>query len=371
MDPKFDRLFSPFQIGSLTLPNRTIMAPLTRSHSPNGIPGENVAAYYRRRAEGGIGLIISEGTTINHRASNGYPDVPRIYGDDALEGWRRVVEGVHAAGGKMAAQIWHVGLHRRRGMEPAPDEIGVGPVNIFEDGELVTRGLEKDEIAEIVAAYGQAAKDAKSVGFDGVEIHGAHQYLIDQFFWNTTNGRDDEYGGPIESRVRFGTEVVAAVRAAVGPDFPVLFRFSQWKIMDYSAKIANSPEELGRILVPLSEAGVDVFHASTRRFWEPEFPGSNLNLAGWAKKLTGKPSVTVGSIGLNKAFSVEQLMGSEDPAAQTTDIDELCTRLNNDEFDFVALGRAILGDPHWVNKVKSGDFDGIKPFDKNALHTLT
>lgn len=105
MDQKLKTLFSPFQLGSLTLPNRTVMAPMTRSHSPNGVPGKDVAAYYSRRAKGGVGLIITEGTTINHRASNGYPDVPRFYGDDALEGWRNVVDDVHKVGGKIAAQI--------------------------------------------------------------------------------------------------------------------------------------------------------------------------------------------------------------------------------------------------------------------------
>lgn len=371
MKPILETLFSSFDMGSLHLPNRTVMAPLTRSHSPNGVPGDDVAAYYKRRAEGGVGLIISEGTTINHRASNGYQDVPRFYGDDALDGWRKVLDGVHAAGAKMVPQIWHVGLHRKEGTEPIQSEIGVGPVDVFEGGKRITRGLDKTEINEIIIAYAQAASDAKELGFDGVEIHGAHQYLIDQFFWKETNQRTDEYGGDIENRVRFGKEVVEAVRNAVGEDFPILFRFSQWKLLDYTAKIANSPDELSQILIPLSNAGVDIFHASTRRFWEPEFEGSSLNLAGWAKKITGKPSITVGSVGLDKEFTLEHFLGTEDPQAETTGIDELCTRLNKGEFDLVALGRAIMGDYEWVNKVKSGDFESIKPFDKVALNTLT
>tara|TARA_R110002074_G_scaffold189899_3_gene355869 strand:- start:26245 stop:27360 length:1116 start_codon:yes stop_codon:yes gene_type:complete len=371
MDPKCDTLFSPFEMSSLHLSNRTVMAPMTRSNSPNGVPGDDVAVYYKRRAEGGVGLIISEGTTIDHRASNGYENVPRFYGEDALDGWKKVLDGVHAAGAKMVPQLWHVGLHRTVGMEPIPSECSVGPVDIFENGKLVTRGLDESEINEVITAYAQAAKDAKRLGFDGVEIHGAHQYLIDQFFWHETNKRTDKYGGGIENRVRFGAEVVAAVRAAVGKDFPILFRFSQWKLLDYTAKIAYSADELSQFLIPLSEAGVDIFHASTRRFWQPEFEGSHLNLAGWAKKITGKPSITVGSIGLDKEFTLEHFLGTEDPHAGTTDINELCSRLNRGEFDLVALGRAILGDHQWVNKVKNGDFELIKPFDKTALNTLT
>ncbi|MEW4982275.1 MAG: NADH:flavin oxidoreductase [Cycloclasticus sp.] len=371
MNTKFDMLFSPFKLGQLHLSNRTVMAPLTRSHSPNGVPGSDVAAYYKRRAEGGISLIISEGTTINHRASNAYSDVPRFYGKDALDGWKKVLDGVHAAGAKMVPQIWHVGMHRKEGTEPVPSECGVGPIDVFEDGKLITRGLDKLEITEIIAAYAQAARDAKTLGFDGVEIHGAHQYLIDQFFWEQTNKRTDEYGGDIQKRVRFGAEVVSAVREAVGESFPILFRFSQWKLLDYTAKIANSPEELREILMPLSDAGVDIFHASTRRFWEPEFEGSSLNLAGWAKKITGKPSITVGSVGLDKEFTLEHFLGTEDPQAGTTGIDELCSRLNDGEFDLVALGRAVMGDSEWVNKVKIGDLESIKPFDKVALSTLT
>ena len=134
MDSKHKTLFSPFQLGPVTLRNRTVMAPMTRSHSPNGVPRDDVAAYYKRRAEGGVGLIISEGTTINHRAANGYPDVPRFYGDDALAGWKKVLDGVHAAGAKMVPQLWHVGLHRELGMGPILSECAVGPVDIVRGG---------------------------------------------------------------------------------------------------------------------------------------------------------------------------------------------------------------------------------------------
>lgn len=146
------------------------------------------------------------------------------------------------------------------------------------------------DIKEVIEAFARAARDAQMLGFDGVEIHGAHGYLIDQFFWDYTNKRTDQYGGKtLAERTRFAMELVQAVRNAVGKEFPIDFRFSQWKLGNYDAKLAYSPEELESLLIPLSNAGVDIFRASTRRFWEPEFPGSPLNLAGWTKKLPENP----------------------------------------------------------------------------------
>ena len=346
------------------------MAPMTRSKSPGGIPTDEVAAYYRRRAEGGVGLIITEGTVIDHRGSSGYPDVPRMFGEPALAGWKRVVEEVHAAGGVIIPQIWHVGSVRVRGLEPDPKVPGFGPSAVphpsrGEGGELPIAMTEED-IAEVVAAYASAAGNARSLGFDGVEIHGAHGYLIDQFFWQRTNRRADGYGGDFERRGRFAREVVAAVRRAVGPDFPISFRYSQWKMGDYDAKLAGNPQELERFLGPLVEAGVDVFHASTRRYFEPEFEGSGLNLAGWTERLTGKPAITVGSIGLDSDF----LGAFRGRSAAVAGIDDLLERLGRGEFSLVALGRALLADAEWPRKVLEGRWDEIVPFTPECLEHL-
>src|SRR5208282_4788498 len=127
------------------------------------------------------------------------------------------------------------------------------------------------EVADAIAAFGAAAGDAKRLGFDAVELHGAHGYLIDQFFWEGTNERDDTFGGPgIPERARFAAEIIKAVRAATGPDFPVIIRLSQWKQQDFAAKIAPTPQALEHWLSPLADAGADAFHCSQRRFWEPE-----------------------------------------------------------------------------------------------------
>jgi len=370
MNNNTEKLFQPFSLGSLSLKNRTVMAPMTRTFSPEGVPTADVAAYYRRRAEGDVGLIITEGTIISHKASNGYERVPAIYGEKALAGWKHVVDEVHAAGGKIMPQLWHVGSVRKEGIGPDKSVPAYSPSGLYKPGAENGVAMSKADIDEVIASFAQAALDAKNIGFDGVEIHGAHGYLIDQFFWQGTNIRTDEYGGSFENRSRFAVEIVQAVRAAVGEGFPIVFRFSQWKQQEYSARLAQTPEELQTFLSLLTDAGVDIFHASTRRFWLAEFEGSDLNLAGWTKKLTNKPVITVGSVGLDADFLGEgntDLSGSSNP----TGIEALHTRLNNDEFDLVAIGRALLVDPNWVKKIRDNKTEELAPFNKAALGKLS
>ena len=360
-------LFEPFILNGLELPNRVVMAPMTRSKSPAGIPGPEVAAYYRRRAEAECGLIITEGTTVNSPVATGDPAVPQFWGEEALKGWKRVVEEVHAVGGKIMPQIWHVGMTRNPEKATNPGLPSHGPSGLVAPGKKRSEPMTKQEIKDTIEAFGRAAADAREVGFDGVEVHGAHGYLIDQFFWEGTNQREDEYGGDLVARTRFGVEIIEAIRREAGKDFPLILRFSQWKQQDYTAKLATTPDELAAFLKPLSDAGVDAFHCSQRRFWEPEFEGSDLNLAGWTKKITGKPSITVGSVSLSGEFIAS--FGGE--SSEATGIDELLDRLEKGEFDLVGVGRALLVDPAWAQKVHQGAFDKLMPFNPAALATLS
>lgn len=181
MSAPVQALFAPFRLGNLELPTRVVMAPMTRSFSPGGVPNAKVIEYYRRRAAAGVGLIVTEGTTVGHKAANGYPNVPRFYGEDALAGWKQVVDAVHAEGGKIVPQLWHVGNVRKLGTEPDASVPGYGPMEKVKDGQVVVHGMTQADIDEVIAAFAQAARDAKAIGMDGVEIHGAHGYLIDQF----------------------------------------------------------------------------------------------------------------------------------------------------------------------------------------------
>ncbi|GAB6929763.1 NADH:flavin oxidoreductase [Paenibacillus sp. JCM 10914] len=337
-------LFKPFELGNLKLANRIVMAPMTRQFSPDGVPGANVASYYRRRAENNVGLIVTEGTIVDHPDASNQANVPHFYGEAALNGWTNVVSEVHEAGGRIIPQIWHMGAR--------------GQVNDYSE----------EEIADIVQAFAQAASEAKRLGFDGIELHGAHGYLIDQFFWEKTNQRTDRYGGDMLARTRFAVEVIEACRQAVGTGFPIVLRLSQWKSGAYSTKLAGTPELLEQFLAPLVAAGVDIFHCSTRRFWEPEFEGSDLNFAGWTKKLTGKPTITVGSVGLDGDFTS---LFAEGKGAASVGIDGLIEKLEREEFDLVAIGRALLIDPAWVTKIRDGRTDELVPFTPDALQTLS
>lgn len=361
------KLFSSFKVKNLNLKNRIVMAPMTRSFSPDGVPTETVAQYYAGRAAGDVGLILSEGTVINRAASSNDANIPHFYGKQSLDAWKNVIDGVHAAGGKMAPQIWHMGImdyHQSGWVPSAPFE---GPSGFVRPGVTNGVAMSIDDIEKTIAAYGQAAADAKELGFDSVEIHGAHSYLIDQFFWEGVNLRDDVYGGKtIMARNRFAIDVIKEVRRRVGPDFTIIIRLSQFKPSAYDYKIAKTPQEMEQWLQPLVDAGADILHCSQRRFWEPEFEGSDLNFAGWAKKVTGATTITVGSVGLNGDFFGAFAGESSQPSS----LDELERRLDRGDFDLVAVGRPLLADPNWVKKIKEGNTADLKGFSKEALATL-
>lgn len=375
-------LFEPLRLGhSLCLLNRLVMAPMTRRCSPHGVPGPDVAAYYRRRAEGGVGLIITEGAWVPHPCAAQYLEavaqVPRFYGEDALSGWKLVVDEVHRAGGKIVPQLWHVGqsYHPEDAHlfvdDSACRERLFGPSGLVatHGGPLKARGVAASaaQIREVIDAYATAAKAAWRLGFDGIELHAAHGYLIDQFLWSETNRRTDEYGGDRRGRSRFAADILRAVRASTAPDFPIIIRISQWKMADYGARTAATPQELAEVLEPLVEAGADVFHCSQRRFWEGEFD-SDLNLAGWAKKLTGKLSITVGSVGVDVDFINTLREGRGSGSAQW--LGELERRLARGDFDLVAVGRALVANPDWPRKLRDGSLTDVKPYSPAMLAEL-
>lgn len=361
-------LFQPFDLGPLHLDNRIVMAPMTRSYSPGNVPNPKNIEYYRRRAAGGVGLIITEGTCVGHKAASGYPNVPFFYGEEALEGWRKVAEAVHAEGGKIMPQLWHVGSMRKPGSEPDPEVPGYGPSGLVMPGKKRCHEMTEEDIADVIEAFAQGAEDAERLGFDGVEVHGAHGYLIDQFFWAGLNERTDKWGGDLVKRTRFAAEIIKAIRGRVAKDFPVTIRWSQWKQQEYSARLAETESELEAFLAPMVDAGVDAFHCSTRRFWEPEFEGSDMNLAGWVKKLTGKPTITVGSVGLDAAFTEEG--EKEFLEASPVSIDGLEKRLADGEFDLVAVGRALIANPEWPQLIKNDQSADLKPYEKEMLMHL-
>ena len=357
-------LFEPYKLKNLNLRNRVVMAPMTRNQSPGGIPTSEVVAYYSRRAKAEVGLIITEGIEVSHEASSAYPNVPRLDTKEARVGWKRVVNGIKENGGSVIAQLWHCGGFRKLGMQPNPEVPGHTASGLVKPGKKVAHEMTLEDIKQTINAYASDAKYCEEIGFDGVEIHGAHGYLIDNFFWEGTNIRDDRYGGSIEKRSQFVSEIIQAVRSNISQEFIVGLRFSQWKQHDFEAKLAHSTDDLKKVLLSPVESGLDYLHSSMRRFWESEFEGSEENLAYWTKKISNIPTIGVGSVGLDSDFI--DMTAPSKPAS----IDKAIHDISEEKYDLLAVGRALLSDHEWVLKMKEGRLKDVIPYSKEALLKL-
>lgn len=330
MDPK---LFSPLELGDLTLPNRIVMAPLTRNRAlPDGdVPHALNATYYAQRA--GAGLIISEGTQISPEGK-GYIQTPGMYSDAQVAGWKAVTAAVHAAGGRIFAQLWHVG--RISHVSLLPDgQVPVAPSPITANSQTFTasgfadvsepRALETDEIARVVAEYRKAAENAKAAGFDGIEVHAANGYLLDQFLRDGTNKRDDAYGGTADNRTRFLAEVFEAV-TGVFPSKRVGVRFSPFSgfndiadsdpVATFSVAMARANDAgLGYVhLVEGQTGGPREFPANAIETLRANFSGAYMANNGYDRQMavdaveTGKADlVAFGSLFIANPDLVERL----------------------------------------------------------------
>ena len=355
-------LFQPLTIGSLELTNRFVMPGMQRGWCADGHPPGRLAEYYAARARGGVQVIISECIAVDHPSASRTRKYGRLAPDTA-DDWARCAKAIHRAGGHFFAQLGHDGA-----LLAAPDgdyfaNIPVlSPSGLMKPGAAVGTPATLDELEAVKAAFVRSARIAQDIGADGVEIHACHGYLLDQFLWPATNRREDRYGGPdIAERVRFPAEVVEAVRDTVGSDFVISLRFSQWKLTDYDAHVVNSPTELAVLVGAMARAGVDVFHASTRRFGDPEWPQSPLSLAGWTRKLSGKPVIAVGGVGLTVDM-VETFSGKDTQGPPEINFPALAKRFNAHEFDLIAVGRSNIADPDWVAKVRDGHWERIRQF---------
>ncbi len=356
-------LFTPFRLGHLELANRFVMPAMQRGMCDQGRPKPELAAYYARRAEGGVPLIIGESSAIDHPSATAQPNSSWLTPATA-DAWARCVGAVRNAGGHMLLQLWHEGAVRNDGNALSPS----GRVH---PGKANGRAMTLEEMKAIGEGFVRSACVARDIGASGIEVHCAHGYLLDQFLWQGSNVRDDGYGGPdIADRVRFPAEIVSAIRHECGPHFLISLRFSQWKEVDYGAKVAANPDELERMVTILREAGVDVLHCSTRRFWEPEWAGDGKNLAGWVKALSGLPTITVGSVGLDTDV-MTTFIEARDPSPRVAEaVADLETRMAAGEFDLVAVGRALIGDPDFVEKLANRDHDAIRLFTRADLGAL-
>jgi N-ethylmaleimide reductase len=271
-------LFEPYQLGDLSLSTRIVMAPLTRNRAPGGVANARMAAYYRQRANPatGAGLIITEATGISHQGQ-GYADVPGIWSAEQIASWKQVTDAVHAEGGKIVMQLWHVGRISHTSLQPngqapvAPSAVTAkGKTVLLVDGKAqfvdvsAPRALDAAELPGIVEDYRRAAANAMAAGFDGVEVHAANGYLIDQFLRSGSNQRSDAYGGSIENRARFLQEVMQAVVAEVGGGRTGI-RLSPVTPANDASDDLPQPlfEHVARQLAPLGLAYVHIIEGST------------------------------------------------------------------------------------------------------------
>ena len=360
-------LFTPFSINGLRLPNRFVMPGMQRQWCDDGVPQPRLAEYYRQRVEGGVGLIITESCAVDHPSSTQTPMFCRI-NHATMPAWERCFHAVNRAGGRMFLQLWHEGAVRKEGGDgPHSRFPTLSPSGLVRAGKPNGRAATLEDLDSIRDAFVRGALAAREIGAAGIEVHACHGYLLDQFLWPETNRRTDGYGGDdIRDRVRFPAEIVAAIRHALGPEFPISFRFSQWKEVDYHARIVPAPEDLRTMLGILRTAGVDVFHASARYFWIPEWPDSDWGLAGWAKSMTDAPVIAVGSVGLDTDV-MDNFFGKEAKSTGEAGLRELMRRFDNREFDLISVGRGLIGDAEWVNKVRDGRLSEVRMFTKKDV----
>ena len=357
--PDITPLLRPLQIGRLRLRNRFVLPGMQRAWTVGGAPTDRMREYYRQRALGGTALVITEACAVDHPSATSNSLFGWLTARTA-DAWRSCADAVHSAGGAMFLQLWHQGAVDTG--EAGADFTALSPSGLAHPDKPFGRAASAAELAAIRQAFVRSAVYAREAGADGVEIHACHGYLLDQFLWPAINLRTDRYGGAAMSgRAAFPAEVIAAVRAATGPDFPISVRISQWKELDYEAKIAASPGELGQLVSILRSAGADLFHVSTRRFWTPEWPGSDLGLAGWVKSFTDAPVIAVGSVGIDIDV-MATLTGEEARPTGASRIEDLVRRFNRGDFDLVSVGRSQIGDPDWVAKMRDDRITDIRPF---------
>jgi 2,4-dienoyl-CoA reductase-like NADH-dependent reductase (Old Yellow Enzyme family) len=369
--PELDVLFTPFRIRNLALRNRFVIPGMQRGFMNDGAPTARMVDYMRRCAAGGVGLVISESTSPDHPSAYWMPAMGRME-PGTLAAWKTVVEAVHGEGAGFLLQIWHPGSMRKVAAgHPLASYPAWSPSGLIQGDRPNGHAMTREDLEELKRAYVQAAVHARSLGFDGIEVHSAHGYLLDQFLWAETNRREDEYGGrTLAERARYSAEIVAAIRKALGADAVISYRFSQFKEVDYGATVADSPEDLRRMLQLLRSAGVDLFNVSSRRYHKREWPESehpDYTIAEWARSLTDAPVMTCGSVGLNVEMFAN-LFDDQEPTELSVerDLRFLADRVRRGTLDLVGVGRTHIANNDFVNKVRDGRFRELALFSKRV-----
>lgn len=328
-------LFTPTQLGSLSLKNRIVMAPLTRSRAIGNLPNDLMEQYYRQRAE--AGLIITEGTSPSPNGL-GYARIPGLFNDDQVQGWRRVTDGVHQAGGRIFVQLMHTGRVGHPTNMPLGASV-LGPSAVAVPGEMWTdadgmqphpapREMSETDIAQSIAEYAASAKLAMQAGFDGVELHAANGYLIDQFLNTASNQRNDRWGGKVENRIRFAVEVAKATVTAIGAE-RVGMRISPYGVFNAQVPDAEMDAVYLRLIDELNALDLLYIHVVDH---------SAMGAPEVSPELKAK---------IRAAFDGNYILsGGYDAVRANADLDAR-------RGDLVAFGRPFISNPDLVSKLKS------------------
>lgn len=340
---QFKKLFEPARIGQMQMRNRIVMPPMGTGYAAeDGSVSQRLIDYHEARAIGGVGLIIVEVTAVDLQCKG--PHQPTLGDDRHLDSWRHLTETAHSHGAKIAAQLWHSTIEYKEGksLQVGPSSVKV-PYRVMGVFGEPPHELTTDEIAERVQWFAAAARRAKDAGFDGVEIHGAHQYLVAAFLSSATNQRQDKYGGSVQNKARFLIDIIQAVRKTVGPDYPVWVRINA---QEYGMENGVTIEETKQVVPMAVEAGAQAIHVSgygagAYATTAPiaDTPGFLVPLAEQVKSITDVPIIAVGRLDCNLG---EQI-------------------LQEGKADLISLGRRLMADPELPNKVAEGKLDEVKP----------
>jgi len=349
-------LFDSTSLGDLTLDNRVGLAPMTRvSATADGCATDRMAQYYAKFAEGGFSFLVTEGTYTDNVYSKGYRKQPGLVTDDHVEAWTQVTDAAHDAGGAIFAQLMHSGA-QNQGIPQDADQETIAPSAVQPDGEKNEayggdgpyprpKKATKEDLETAREGFVASAMNAHEAGFDGVELHAANGYLLNEFLSDKMNQRDDEYGGAPEARVRYPAEVVEAVAAAVPDDFVVGVRVSQSMVTDYGYVWPEGEAAAAVFFEALSSAGADYIHTTERYATEPTFGEDGPSLAEAAVEYVVDDTVVIANGSL----------GTPEAARQVLD----------DGADLLTLGTSALANPDWPSRVAAGE--ELAEFDRTRL----
>lgn len=350
--------FTGTRLKRLDFANRLSVAPMTRiSATAAGAPSERMQHYYQRFARGGFSLITTEGIYTDKAYSQTYKDQPGLTDREQALAWRPIVETVHAEGGQIFAQLMHGGA-LAQGNPHRPET--VGPSAVRPKGSQLTgyhgdgpyalpREISDSEIAEAIEGFASAARFAIEVaGFDGIEIHGANGYLLDQFFTDFSNRRADRWGGDIVERLGLSLEVLKAVRVAIGPDVPLGLRLSQGKVNDFRHKWAEREQGAARVFEALAESPADFVHVTEFEAWKPAFEGGDASLVSLARRHAPRLFI-IANGSLHDLARAEEVMEAG--------------------ADMIALGRGALVNPDWPQLTAKRT--ALRPFDLPFLAPIS